>query len=74
MLGFDSRGLTNSKGDATMKIVNLGNETRGESHRNLNNLFNRPELGARASLFIVEDQGSYYNAINALTTYPANRV
>jgi hypothetical protein len=70
VLGFDSRGLMNSNRDVTMKTVNLENETCGERHRNISNLFNHPELGARAGLFIVGDQGSYYNTINAPNYLP----
>jgi hypothetical protein len=37
-------------------------------------IFHRPKLAARVGLFIVEDQESYYNALNAPNYLPANTV
>jgi hypothetical protein len=72
MLGFDSRGLTNSNMSVTKgKMVE---HDTWRVTRKFQSIFHHLELGACAGLFIVADQGSYYNAINALNYLPTNRV
>jgi hypothetical protein len=68
MLGLDSRGLTNSN-MSVMKGKMVEQDTWRVT-RKFQSIFHHLELGAYAVLFIVGDQGSYYNVINALNYLP----
>jgi hypothetical protein len=54
--------------------MNEKGETHKDGTESCINLLPARQRGASAGLFIVGDQGSYYNTLNALTTYPANKI
>jgi hypothetical protein len=62
MLGLVGPRIVSSNGN---KMRKSGRATCSEWHGKLCPSFLRPELGARAGLFIVEDEGSHYNTLNA---------
>jgi hypothetical protein len=79
VLGFVHHRPTNPKhGNTKIEIIvhRAGtNEHVAENMENLEKHFNRPEMGARAGLFIAGDQGLYYTMSQLLlATCPANRV
>jgi hypothetical protein len=66
MLGSKSRGLTNPNEGDTMVM----NSRIGHVVLKFLPIINHPGLRARASLFIVGDQESYYNALNTHNHLP----
>jgi hypothetical protein len=68
ILGFSSQGLSNSiKSREQMKSKR---EICGMVWKVVSTSFFRPQRGARAGLFIVGDQRSHYNALNAPNHLP----
>jgi hypothetical protein len=55
-----------------MNAVDLGMKRTGHvvKHIEIKGHFIHPGLGARMGLFILEDQGSYYNVVTALNYLP----
>jgi hypothetical protein len=77
LLGFVHRGLTNPKQEyVKSKAANSKKRQQNTWKRvwKMWELSNHPGPDARAGLFIVGDQRSYYNALTALNYLPANRV
>jgi hypothetical protein len=73
MLGFDSRGLLNS--NRSREQMNNKCEIHGMVQKVVSTSFFRPlppppPQGARAGLFIVGDQKSYYNTLNTPNHLP----